>query len=121
MWRLADCGLVERTLRHNERGVKLLRKPTQLDKDTFVASLMKGSLYYKYGLFAEDEDGDLLDAEDQQVNDLSQITAPDNANAVKEPEESSTLPIWTPNLPFANLFFDAVESFGARGASSFVR
>ncbi|KAF2156661.1 hypothetical protein K461DRAFT_289058 [Myriangium duriaei CBS 260.36] len=131
-WRLVETGLIERVYaapsggdqnegdenvpvkeRRTVRAIRLLREPSQVDRDAFMTSLKKDSLYGKSTLPASGDDAEDLDEEDGERADV-QVGQGD---AMQAPI-SSTRPLWSPDLPSVNVILDVIDSFGAHGGSS---
>ncbi|KAF2225943.1 hypothetical protein BDZ85DRAFT_73500 [Elsinoe ampelina] len=115
------------------RSVKLLREPTQADRDVFMADMKRSSAYMQPGNVPkvdsdDDDDSDLdmeMDLDDSAVADLTllddtETILRDVGNDADEHKDDSNyaIPSWIPDVHYSNLFYDLVASRGSKGISS---
>ncbi|GAM88931.1 hypothetical protein ANO11243_069650 [Dothideomycetidae sp. 11243] len=129
MWRLAECGLVERYhvsdhLARLIRYVRLIREPTQMDRDIFMASVRKTSSYSDAASLTRQESADgVIDKNDGHAvvlaaeRDRLRIDE-DLPPRIQDEKGSQALLLWNPDTPITNVVYDVVESFGIHGATS---
>ncbi|KAG8632048.1 hypothetical protein KVT40_001188 [Elsinoe batatas] len=113
------------------RSVKLLREPTQADRDVFMADMKRSSAYMQPGVVPkvdsdDEDDSDLdMDMDDSAVGDLTLLDDTEtilrdveNDAAEHKDDSNYAVPSWIPDVHYSNLFYDLVASRGSKGISS---
>ncbi|KAF4551177.1 B-block-binding subunit of TFIIIC domain-containing protein [Elsinoe fawcettii] len=113
------------------RSVKLLREPTQRDRDVFMADMKRTSAYMQPSsntrAGSDDENDSDLDLDEDDNADVNDGLLDDEDLILRDIEDDagkrgegrgSTTSYWTPDVHYSNLMYDVIGAAGMDGISS---